>query len=396
MALESYLYAMDLFPDSIIRYYALCAQNVGDILLRRELLSEASELFKRAKSISEILYDSSMIVYADFKQSLIYLREKEYLKADSLFQYLVVNPYLSNYNQMEVILGMSKVATFNDFDYSRSIYLTDYCINSKSHSAAGYNQRGINYMLQNDIDSAKYCFIKSVSCPSDVYTDYSNYSCLSEIAINNGEQEQSKYYLSLCETAIDSIMTMINHEEISSILLSYSNKKSMSEIMKTKYTMHAVIVVASIVILFILILSIVERDRNIKKYYIEKNDQLLETVSVAVDDTLFDVFNNCRKSFDKSVSPSLMMRILKERKSNANDTTVIRHDIKTCFKELYLRIIDDKHYMSKGDFECLVCVLLKLENKDIALVLDKSYSTITSVKARLKSKIPKELLQQFC
>ena len=396
MAIESFLYAMDLFPDTLIRYYAFSAQNVGDILLQRELLSEASAMYKRAKRISEIINDSSMIVYADFKQSLIYLREKEYLKADSLFQYLVGNPYLSNYNRMEVILGMSKVATFNDCDYSRSIYLTDYCINSKSHSAAGYNQRGINFMFQNDMDSAKYCFIRSLSCPSDVYTDYSNYSCLWEIAIYNGELEQSKYYLSLCETAIDSIMTMMSHEEISSVLLSYNNKKSMNEVMKTRDTLQVVIIISSIVVLFILIISIVERDRNIKKYYIEKNDQLLETVSISVDDTLFDVFNNCRKSFDKSVSSSLMRRILKDRKSNSNDSIVIRHDIKTCFKEFYLRITDEKQNMSKGDFECLVCVLLNLENKDIALVLDKSYSTITSVKARLKSKIPEELLQHFC
>ena len=69
LAIESFLKAKDLFPDTILRYYALTEQNIGDVLFRKDMLKEASDMYKRTKVVSELLNDSVLIAYSDFKQS---------------------------------------------------------------------------------------------------------------------------------------------------------------------------------------------------------------------------------------------------------------------------------------------------------------------------------------
>ncbi len=145
-AIESFLKAQDLFPDTLIRYYALTQQKIGDILLKRDMLKKASDMFKRSKAISELLNDSILIIYSDFKQSLFYLYDSDYEAASVLFQELIESPYLSSYNRLKMYHGMSQIATFYEKDYNKSNLWTDYCISSKSHHSIGYNQRGINYM----------------------------------------------------------------------------------------------------------------------------------------------------------------------------------------------------------------------------------------------------------
>lgn len=133
------------------------------------------------------------------------------------------------------------------------------------------------------------------------------------------------------------------------------------------------------------------KDMNKKQYYKEKQDALPESVSISADDSLDDVFNVCRMDFESSIGYATLTRGLVVRKISPNDSSVIKHDIGTCFKSLYQALHAKEHVLSKSEFECLICFLLEYDNKDISLILAKGYTTITSVKTRIKNKIPQEL-----
>ncbi len=394
-AIESFLKAQDLFPDTLIRYYALTQQKIGDVLLKRDMLKEASGMFKRSKVVSELLNDSNLTIYSDYKQSLIYLYNKDYETAGVLFQELIESPYLSSFNRLNLYLGLSQIATFYEKDYNKSNSLTDYLIFSNSHRAAGFNQRGINYLYLNKLDSTIICFKKSMSNHTDIYTDYSNYSFLAESYLRLNEPDSSLHYFSQCDKAVDSIATLLNHEEISTILLSHTNERNRAAILRMRYKFFLCISMASIIVLFVCILSFIQRDRKRKQYYIEQHDSLLASVSIGSDDTLEDIFNLCRINFEKSIGYNILNKSLSERKISPSDSAVIKHDIKTCFKGLYQALLDKEYVLSKGEFECLICFLLNYDNKDTSLILDKGYSTVSSVKTRIKNKIPQELLVVF-
>lgn len=134
-----------------------------------------------------------------------------------------------------------------------------------------------------------------------------------------------------------------------------------------------------------------KKDRTKKQHYIEKYDTLPESVSIGVNRSLNDVFNECRVNFEKSIGYTIMIKGLIVKRISSNDSSVIKHDIRTYFKSL-LQVLHDKDcVLSKNEFECLICFLLKYGNKESCLILDKGYSTITSVKTRIKNKIPQEL-----
>ena len=391
-AIESFLKAKDLFPDTILRYYALTEQKIGDVLLRRDMLKEASDMYSRTKVISEHLNDSALIIYSDFKQSLLCLQNNDFENARALFNELLDNMYISSYNKLEIYLGLSQILTFYDKDYYKSNTLTDYCISSKSHRSAGYNQRGINYMYLDKIDSAIICFKESMSNQKDIYTEYSNYSCLAESYMRQNQTDSALHYFSLCDLAIDSIGKLLNHEEISSIILSHTNERNKAGLLRMRYIFYFSISIASIIVLFVCILSFIQKDRSRKQYYIEKHDSLLESVNIGSDAAFSDIFNLCRMNFEKSVGYTILIKGLGERRISVNDSLVIKHDLKTCFKSLYQAIQEKDYSLSKSEFECLICFLLNFDNKDTSLILDKGYSTVSSIKTRLKKKIPKELL----
>jgi len=391
LAIESFLKAKDLFPDTILRYYALTEQNIGDVLFRKDMLKEASDMYKRTKAVSELLNDSVLIAYSDFKQSLIHLQNEDFEISNTLLQGFLNNPNLSLFNRLEAYLGMAKIATYHEKDYYKSNSWTDYCISSKSHRAAGFNQRGINYLYLNQIDSAIICFNESMSNQRDIYTEYSNYSCLAESYIRLNQPDSSLHYFTLCDMAVESIGTLLNHEEITSILLSHSEERNRIDITRMKYKLYTSIIITSVILMFVSIIYLIQRDRSRKQYYIDKHDILLESVSIGTGDTLKDIFDLCRVNFERSVGYTILIKGFSVRKISSNDSSVIKHDICTCFKGLYQTLNNKKCVLSKSEFECLICFLLKYDNKDTSLILDKGYSTVTSVKARIKNKIPQEL-----
>ena len=130
---------------------------------------------------------------------------------------------------------------------------------------------------------------------------------------------------------------------------------------------------------------------NKKQYSKEKQDALPESVSIIADDSLDDVFNVCRMNFESSIGYATLTRGLVVRKISPNDSSVIKHDIGTCFKSLYQALHAKEHVLSKSEFECLICFLLEYDNKDTSLILAKGYTTITSVKTRIKTRFHKSL-----
>lgn len=96
-------------------------------------------------------------------------------------------------------------------------------------------------------------------------------------------------------------------------------------------------------------------------------------------------------NFESSIGYTIMIKGLTIKKISSNDSSVIKHDIRTYFKSLFQVLHDKNCVLSKSEFECLICFLLEYDNKDTSLILAKGYTTITSVKTRIKNKIPQEL-----
>ena len=60
-AIEAYLKAKDLFPDTLVRYYVLNMQNIGTIYLNTIVLDEADSYLNRALKIAQQMDDKVLL-----------------------------------------------------------------------------------------------------------------------------------------------------------------------------------------------------------------------------------------------------------------------------------------------------------------------------------------------
>ncbi|MBR2395325.1 MAG: hypothetical protein IKB00_01820, partial [Bacteroidaceae bacterium] len=96
-AIEAYLKAKDLFPDTICRYYALTEQRLGKIYLSKRLFDESLSSFYNCRKIAETIKDSALIANSDYHISLIQLQYNHFDGLKDSFKELFENEYLSNY-----------------------------------------------------------------------------------------------------------------------------------------------------------------------------------------------------------------------------------------------------------------------------------------------------------
>lgn len=392
-AIQSFLKAKELFPDTLIRYYALTEQCLGDMFEREDMLNNALRMYENTIDNAKRLNDSSMVAYSELKKGLIHVKRMEFNIAESILNRLSESPYLSAYNRRELYLNLSKIATYHKHDYYGSIKYTDHCIKSRSHHSSGFNLRGINFMQLGILDSAETCFFRSLEGQCDIYTLYSNYSNLSVLYQLKNKPDSSLHFSSLSDHYLESMYMNRSEEEISSLIVSNIHEVNKNESYRIKLLFAASSIIAIVIIISLIILSIIQKDRNRKKYYIDRNDELFKQVPVSSDDDLLVVLDSCNEVFNKSVGSRLKNNLLNCRKGNSNDSDVIKHDIRNCFNPVLSKLMMSEYKLTNSELENLVCCYWELDIKDTTLLLNKSYSNISSVRSRLKKKIPKSIYE---
>ena len=80
-ALEAYLKAKDLFPDTLIRYYVLNLQNIGTIYLNTIVLDEADSYLKKSIALNPESEAKTLLKYVEQNLTLA-----EYNDAVNMFE----------------------------------------------------------------------------------------------------------------------------------------------------------------------------------------------------------------------------------------------------------------------------------------------------------------------
>ena len=108
-AIDAYLKAQDLFPDTLIRYYALTEKNVGVLLLNRMMLDEAIHQFKCCQINAKRLQDTKMLNHAYFHTGLCALYSKDFIVADSIFRDIIDNSKYSRSQRSAATIHLAKI-----------------------------------------------------------------------------------------------------------------------------------------------------------------------------------------------------------------------------------------------------------------------------------------------
>ena len=108
-AIDVYLKARDLFPDTLCRYYALTEQNLGRHYLNKWMFAEAKEVLTSCRAHLVELSDSTRVPFADFYLSYANLVLGDYEAAEKGYGSVLHNKLSSQYCQTTSRENASKI-----------------------------------------------------------------------------------------------------------------------------------------------------------------------------------------------------------------------------------------------------------------------------------------------
>lgn len=396
-AINSYLKAIDLFPDTLLRYYALTEQYLGICYLSKGMYDDANTYFIRCRENANRLSDSTMIAFSDYNKALIQLYNKCDDGINETFKQLHKSKYLSKYYRNESLVQLAKYHIFTTVCLDSALYYLDLkAKESNKIRGASNNLRGEIYYLQNNMDSAYYYYKLSLVTSDDIYTDCASYKRLCELSHLFGNTDDAFNYGKLYTESVDSIRILRNANDIAAISIAH---KSEIEAIKRKEFKNKTIISSALLLLAALVLlyaSYQSRFKTIYSNYIKFCDNVWTRINttLSTDSTDSDYLSFCKTKYLNSPSHFILMSPLHE-KYNREEKDAIKHDINVAFSDLMAYMLNK--YPSINNKEVQLCILNSLgtEKSKICQILDLSDDSFRKQKSRLKEKLGDSYILYF-
>ena len=243
-AADAYLTAMALFPDTMVRYYALAEQNLSYIYLDHKMDAEAIQLIKACRANAERLNDSAAIVFCDYNIANSLLYNNDYAEAKEMFLKLKDNKWMSPNTSDIPLLQLSKINLLYDLDYLSAItYIDSFLVRNDHINSYGtaYSLKADSYYNLGQLDSALLYYELSLADVDDLYTLCNSLRYLAEIHSLIGNHDSATYYTKQVSVWADSIVSVSNSDNILRALL---NHTQFSIVPKSKQHIIFIILIA--------------------------------------------------------------------------------------------------------------------------------------------------------
>ena len=334
-AIKSYLRALDLYPDTLNRYYALTEMKLGDLYLKKAMYNEALSSYSSCRNNAFILNDTFLISYCDYKTATIYLYEKKYSLAASLLVESIDDEYLSPFYRNESKIKYGKVLLYGYNDLQTAYGLLINCL-KESERANGFvlSAIGVIHYKMCNYDSAYYYFNKSLEYVNEEYTRSTNYRYLLELSSMMGNTKEALEYSSRFTNVMDSIMIIENSNDIASVNIQYAQESY--QFKRRELLIRTFIVTVSLFVILLLcaIYLYQYRIRKNQEYYISLSDKYrVRQIVLKPNGSESEIIDYCLRLFKST--PSYGM--IKDGCENINNPLrqSILHDLTVSFSEYY-------------------------------------------------------------
>ncbi|MBO4561541.1 MAG: hypothetical protein J5705_06215 [Bacteroidaceae bacterium] len=389
-AIDAYLKAKDLFPDTINRYYALTEQRLGKKYLSKGMFDESYSSFNKCRFIAETIEDSALMANCDYHIALIKLQNYHYDGLIDSFKKLSVNNYLSDYYRNESLLQLSKIYIFNTCSYdSALLYIDCYIANTTSSLGAIYNLKGEIYYKTKEKDSAYYYYSLSLDEKCDIYTQCFSSRRLCELSMLKGNNNDAYKYESQYTQYLDSIRVLTNANDIAAI--SIAHMIEIEALQKKEFRTRVIMVGFLFILILFSVFYIIYQSyiNKINSRYIKFSDRVWTTITTSLPlDSSDDLYLLTGKTKYLN-SPSHSLLFAKEKKANykREEKEAIKHDLSVAFSDLSLFMLNKYPTISKREIQICYLNYLKIDKSAICEIMDLSDDSFRKAKSRLKEKL---------
>jgi len=418
-AIDAYIKAKALFPDTLVRYYALAEQNLGQHYLNQMMFDLSLDNLNGCLKNSLRLHDNVLTSNVRYLVALNALYQANYVQADSLFNILLNDPLASSLRSRQCYMNLAKIQLHGYNDHSRAMYYIDrylYELKDPAEVGVGYSVKADIFFDAGQFDSAYIYYSKSMECPEELYTVCDNSGKLAVLSIMKGYSDDALEYMQLHDALVDSIYDMRKDIAIEDVIRNHEIKIKESEARyrNKKLILITLSLLALMAMAYLLYLS--ARSNRIARMQIRQRDQArsnsIEIMKAHMLDAQFNDRNLSRESILKMYKEkleeckehfrntdaysSLSSKLLNNDLSfTADERTAIINRISESFIDTILDMNIEIENLVREDI--VICLLssLNFSNRFISAFINLSESGVRKRKLRLIEKSNKEFIELF-
>lgn len=272
-AVEAYLQAQSLFPDTTVRYYRLCYQNLGQHYLNKKMSNEALTAYTAYHNVAE----GNDYLYADIGLAQAYIYERMPQQAKNILEELLQHRAdIDTLSLGTVLFDLGKIEYTFSKDYDKAEEYFDQLI-----ALYGSNKVNATYWFKGDIaetrghnDSASHYYEKALQGANSTYLQYNCARSLLYLTLDSLSQPELYGYVKLFEQTSDSINRIERRAEIDEIRTAHAMELHQRELREAhrKFMYHAVLIVICLLATIAIIALYIEQRR--KQHYLRLREEL--------------------------------------------------------------------------------------------------------------------------
>ena len=417
-AVGSYMQALALFPDTTVRQYALCQQNMARHYRNRNMFTESLDAFKAFRASMLLRGKPADVANADYQIALTYLYMEQWGEAAPRFRALVENPATPRLVADNACFQLAKIACYHTEHYDEALqYLNRHIASVGDTRRLGpdYSVKGDVFLALGQTDSARHYFRLSLLPGRDVYADCNTYYKLMELDLAEGRTDSVPLYLAHHTALLDSIAHMQSRAEVERIHTEHQMAMHDRTLRHrhTRFVLTGTIIVVSLALLLLALFAAIDNRR--KARYIRLQKQLAQNrvemlALTAMPDDADSAFSEtdperlwvlrrqrveyCREVFAHTPWRTRVSQL--EHSSEAltlKERTELQQVLIDSFADVIIDFRTQCPTLTTSDLHLVILTLLGCSIRTVSLCTAISENALRSRKTRLKSKMTEELYQ---
>ena len=272
-AVEAYLQAQSLFPDTTVRYHRLCYQNIGRHYLRRNMLDEALSAYTAYHDVT----DGYAHLYADIGLAQAYIHKKQPEQARGILEKLLsCREEIDTLSLKTILFELGKIeyTFFKDYDKAEVYFNQVIAVYGADKVNATYWFKGSIAESRENSDTARYYYELAMQGYDEIYLQYNCARSLLYLTLDSVAQPELYGYFKRFEQASDSINRIERRSEIDEIRTAHQMELQQRELAERHRAFIYIIVFAIVCLLAVIIIGILLFEYRRKQYYLRLQREL--------------------------------------------------------------------------------------------------------------------------
>ncbi len=268
-AVDAYLQAQSLFPDTTVQYYGLCYQNLGQHYLNKKMPDEALAAYTVFHNNTEE-YDQ---LYADIGLAKVYIHKRQPEQAREILEKLLLHRDEMDTLSIETILfdlGKIEYEFYKDYDKADAYFDQLTALYDTNEVDAAHWFKGDIAECRGHSDSAIYYYEIAMQGCDELYLQYNCARSLLYLTLDSIAQPKLYGYIKRFEQTSDSINRIERRNEIDEIHTAHQMALQQRELAQR----HQRFISIGVCMLAVIVIGVLLFERQRKQHYLRLQKEL--------------------------------------------------------------------------------------------------------------------------